>query len=224
MSHEEELTAAGLQIIDPHCWFCAPSCQSLDSPSIPTPPSSSFFGDSQLAPPPNPLQCSSSSSFSVAFSQTTGTPKTYYGDVYGSSSSLPWEQDNIPEERECVSCGTNSAPLWQRDATGGQLCSSCSFKQKNGKHDKPLLRQKRKTTLMHRKGTQCANCSTTATTLWRRNVAGESVCNACGLYYKLHQVNRPLMMKTDVIKTRNCKQIRARKPTNQKPSSHDWIH
>ncbi|KAF4518224.1 hypothetical protein B566_EDAN006905 [Ephemera danica] len=37
-----------------------------------------------------------------------------------------------------------------------------------------------------RAGTSCANCKTTMTTLWRRNHNGEPVCNACGLYYKLH--------------------------------------
>ena len=40
-----------------------------------------------------------------------------------------------------------------------------------------------------RQGTECANCSTTTTTLWRRNGTGEPVCNACGLYYKLHGVS-----------------------------------
>ncbi|VDL58165.1 unnamed protein product [Hymenolepis diminuta] len=36
--------------------------------------------------------------------------------------------------------------------------------------------------------TMCANCQTSATTLWRRNAEGEPVCNACGLYFKLHKV------------------------------------
>lgn len=40
-----------------------------------------------------------------------------------------------------------------------------------------------------RAGTSCANCKTTTTTLWRRNASGEPVCNACGLYYKLHNVS-----------------------------------
>lgn len=40
-----------------------------------------------------------------------------------------------------------------------------------------------------RAGTSCANCKTTTTTLWRRNQGGEPVCNACGLYYKLHNVS-----------------------------------
>lgn len=46
---------------------------------------------------------------------------------------------------------------------------------------------------------QCTNCQTRTTSLWRRNTLGEPVCNACGLYYKLHGVNRPLAMKKDSI-------------------------
>ena len=34
---------------------------------------------------------------------------------------------------------------------------------------------------------------------------GEPVCNACGLYFKLHGVNRPLAMKKDSIQTRKRK-------------------
>ena len=40
-----------------------------------------------------------------------------------------------------------------------------------------------------REGTSCVNCKTQTTTLWRRNQNGEPVCNACGLYYKLHNVS-----------------------------------
>ncbi|KAL5271355.1 hypothetical protein ACHWQZ_G001856 [Mnemiopsis leidyi] len=50
---------------------------------------------------------------------------------------------------------------------------------------------------------QCSNCTTTSTTLWRRNPMGQPVCNACGLYYKLHNRNRPLSLKKDSILTRN---------------------
>lgn len=39
-----------------------------------------------------------------------------------------------------------------------------------------------------RTGLQCSNCKTENTTLWRRNSDGQPVCNACGLYYRLHKV------------------------------------
>ncbi|KKK18555.1 GATA transcriptional activator AreA [Aspergillus rambellii] len=51
--------------------------------------------------------------------------------------------------------------------------------------------------------TTCTNCFTQTTPLWRRNPAGQPLCNACGLFLKLHGVVRPLSLKTDVIKKRN---------------------
>lgn len=63
-----------------------------------------------------------------------------------------------------------------------------------------------------RVGLCCSNCGTTTTTLWRRNNEGEPVCNACGLYFKLHNVNRPLAMRKEGIQTRK------RKPKQQTPN------
>ncbi|ORE02811.1 hypothetical protein BCV72DRAFT_244893 [Rhizopus microsporus var. microsporus] len=51
--------------------------------------------------------------------------------------------------------------------------------------------------------TRCSNCQTTTTPLWRRDPQGLPLCNACGLFYKLHGSVRPLSLKTDVIKKRN---------------------
>ena len=51
--------------------------------------------------------------------------------------------------------------------------------------------------------TSCTNCFTQTTPLWRRNADGQPLCNACGLFLKLHGVVRPLSLKTDVIKKRN---------------------
>lgn len=52
------------------------------------------------------------------------------------------------------------------------------------------------------KDTQCTNCHTKTTPLWRRDPIGNPLCNACGLFLKLHGVVRPLSLKTDIIKKR----------------------
>jgi len=48
----------------------------------------------------------------------------------------------------------------------------------------------------------CSNCSTNNTSLWRRTHDGLPVCNACGLFTRLHGIPRPLSLKTDVVKRR----------------------
>jgi len=39
--------------------------------------------------------------------------------------------------------------------------------------------------------TECANCKVTKTPLWRRSANDEILCNACGLYQKIHNAPRP---------------------------------
>uniref|UniRef100_A0A3P9PUI2 GATA binding protein 6 n=1 Tax=Poecilia reticulata TaxID=8081 RepID=A0A3P9PUI2_POERE len=70
---------------------------------------------------------------------------------------------------------------------------------------RPLIKPQKRTSTSRRIGLSCANCQTSTTTLWRRNAEGEPVCNACGLYTKLHGVPRPLAMKKEGIQTRKRK-------------------
>lgn len=55
------------------------------------------------------------------------------------------------------------------------------------------------------KPTECHNCHTVKTPLWRKDPTGNTLCNACGLFLKLHGTTRPLSLKTDVIKKRSSR-------------------
>ncbi|CAO3654603.1 unnamed protein product [Mucor hiemalis] len=121
----------------------------------------------------------------------------------------------------CVECQTSFRPhLWGRESGKGPVCDQCS----NGDKDFNNLNTTHTTTtrmfgdnngiLMdftsHNKEHQlttedniiCANCQATTTPLWRRDAEGKTICNACGLYYKLHHVHRPANMMRTVIKRR----------------------
>uniref|UniRef100_A0A8C8WT21 Zinc finger transcription factor Trps1 n=1 Tax=Panthera leo TaxID=9689 RepID=A0A8C8WT21_PANLE len=95
--------------------------------------------------------------------------------------------------------GEKSGPLTQQYPASGE--------NKSKDESQSLLRRRRGS------GVFCANCLTTKTSLWRKNANGGYVCNACGLYQKLHSTPRPL----NIIKQNNGEQIirrRTRKRLN----------
>lgn len=97
---------------------------------------------------------------------------------------------NTPEQPTKSDCGSGGTCPGggQCNGTGGSSsCAGC-----------PAFNQHQ----VNRHALQCANCRTTTTPLWRRDEQGNTICNACGLYYKLHNVHRPVSMKRSVIKRR----------------------
>ncbi|PKC16140.1 glucocorticoid receptor-like (DNA-binding domain), partial [Rhizophagus irregularis] len=114
----------------------------------------------------------------------------------------------------CANCGTTTTPLWRRAPSGETICNACGLylKARNTVRPPWLKRNAIKkappvvpeTPENNNSGTSllCANCGTNTTPLWRRDEAGNTICNACGLYFKLHNVHRPVTMKRSVIKRR----------------------
>lgn len=75
------------------------------------------------------------------------------------------------------------------------------------------------------KTTECFNCHTIKTPLWRKDPQGNTLCNACGLFLKLHGTMRPLSLKTDVIKKRSSRKsfntLSKLAPSSRRNSSQD---
>ncbi|KAJ2755009.1 hypothetical protein IWQ56_006447, partial [Coemansia nantahalensis] len=105
----------------------------------------------------------------------------------------------------CNNCGVTSTPLWRRSVDDTLLCNACGLYYKlHHTHRPKSLRANaaRKDGDDDAPKTFCKNCNTCKTPLWRRDEDGSPLCNACGLYYKLHNENRPISLKSDVIRKR----------------------
>ncbi|KAI0244545.1 GATA type transcriptional activator of nitrogen-regulated proteins, partial [Massospora cicadina] len=68
--------------------------------------------------------------------------------------------------------------------------------------------------------TICFDCGTDTTSLWRRDGLGNTVCNACRLYFLHHNKKRPFSTRPHVIKRRNRK--KQPKPKAKPKTQADW--
>ncbi|KAG6901552.1 hypothetical protein C0995_010609 [Termitomyces sp. Mi166 len=156
------------------------------------------------------------------------------------------------QKAECSNCGATHTPLWRRGLNDELNCNACglycklhkrprpkSMRNTHGERAQAPPRQEtvdvmgssspvpkvppRSSSPVHRIA-QCYNCHTTATPLWRKDDEGKTVCNACGLYYKLHGSARPISMKSDVIRKRSRHDARRGGPSvSETPSASPGV-
>ncbi|KAG5513504.1 hypothetical protein PMAC_000936 [Pneumocystis sp. 'macacae'] len=114
------------------------------------------------------------------------------------------------KQNMCFNCGVDETPLWRRTPDKKYLlCNACGLYLKHYKYMRPFgSRHKKLSNSNIRSSTKmvCVNCEVTQTSLWRKNEFGKPVCNACGLYEKLHHTQRPVTMrKEQVVRRRRYK-------------------
>ncbi|KLO16722.1 glucocorticoid receptor-like (DNA-binding domain), partial [Schizopora paradoxa] len=112
---------------------------------------------------------------------------------------------------ECFNCGTTHTPLWRKGLKDELNCNACGLYVKLHKRPRPT-----RTFVSSNKRAegdvgdndvpvQCFNCHTKATPLWRKDDEGRTICNACGLYFKLHGSPRPIPLDSESPRGRSLR-------------------
>ncbi|KAI8332316.1 hypothetical protein BC941DRAFT_437224 [Chlamydoabsidia padenii] len=88
----------------------------------------------------------------------------------------------------CSNCEATSTPIWRRSSNDNLLCNACGLYWKLHKVPRPkylkthsMIKDWRMEDGQRAIQLVCSNCATMATPLWRRDLEGQPLCNACGL-------------------------------------------
>ncbi|KAL5273314.1 GATAe family protein [Megaselia abdita] len=153
--------------------------------------------------------------FPISYSSNVNDEYTPSSTAWTNGPTYEQHALTLSPEHKCKWCG---AQLMRLSDSNEPFCANCSSQHSLAKMVSQPVRAntrqakpKPNASASRRTGVSCQNCQTTTTTLWRRNNDGNPVCNACGLYFKLHNLPRPMTMKKEGI------QKRKRKPKSNGP-------
>ncbi|KAJ7722118.1 hypothetical protein B0H14DRAFT_3520428 [Mycena olivaceomarginata] len=116
----------------------------------------------------------------------------------------------IASDKMCSHCNTTNTPMWRREPlTRRLLCNACGVYLQQRNRMRPadlILTQCDGDTDIPGAagpgGPECSHCHTHRTGVWRRSKTGAKLCNACGVYARLHGFDRPLAFRKDRVRRR----------------------
>jgi len=97
--------------------------------------------------------------------------------------------------KECSNCKIRITPTWRRGKNDNLLCNACGLYEKQNNKSRPFEKLENGFTKVFKDNNIikhiCANCKVEKSPTWRKGLNGQTLCNACGLFFKQHKSNRP---------------------------------
>ncbi|KAH8832650.1 hypothetical protein DL96DRAFT_669932 [Flagelloscypha sp. PMI_526] len=144
------------------------------------------------------------------FGQRDDLPPMSAGPSSASTSASPLTPASAkPDVKECAHCHATTTPLWRREpGTLRLLCNACGlYLLSRNKHRPAALiaadqQEDEEEPDPYYNGPECTHCHSRTTSVWRRSKEGNQLCNACGVYQRMHGRARPLSLRKNKIRPR----------------------